>query len=382
MANKKPSVSLRTILDSYSDPTDLEVYRAARAYRKAGLSLIPISADLSKRPAFKLLPRIQLENATGSRASWKVFCERHPTGEELGNWYTGSGGLIEYGIAILAGSISGNLEILDLDNWTVAKAFSEKIKERSPGLMTRLVRVKTPRPGLHCYYRCEEISGNQKLARVKDPESLEGSPRPKTVIEIKGEGGYCLAPPSPRRCHPKERCYRFVGKLDFTGIPTITPEERTSLIETARSFDTWESHKPASSPRRTALVRVHSGATTAERPGDDFNVRAEWAKILEPHGWQFVSEQTDKSCTWCRPDKEDGVSATTNFYQNDLLHVFSSNADPFEAEKSYSKFYAYTLLNHGGDFKSAASELRKQGYGAQPRRSRRSRKAAWLEEYR
>lgn len=382
MANRKSKSPRRTIIVSCNDPTPQEVHRAARTYVKAGLSLIPISADLTKRPAFQLLPQIPSNNGRRSRASWKVFRERRPTAEELDNWYAGRGGLIEYGIAILAGSISENLEILDLDNWTVAKAFSKEIKLRSRGLMTRLVRVRTPRPGLHCYYRCEEIGGNQKLARALDPDSPEGSPRPKTVIEIKGEGGYCLAPPSPRRCHPRERCYRYVGNLDLTAIPTITPEERAILIETARSFDTWENHKPVSSPRRTALVRVPSGATTAERPGDDFNVRANWAQILEPHGWQFVSEQADDICTWCRPDKQDGVSATTNFFKNDLLHMFSSNADHFEEGKSYSKFHAYTLLNHGGDFKSAASELRKQGYGAQSRRSRRSRKAAWLEEYR
>src|SRR5262249_51329790 len=49
--------------------------------------------------------------------------------------------------------------------------------------------------------------------------------------------------------------------------------------------------------------------------------------------------------------------------------VFSTNAEPFEAERSYSKFEAYALLRHGGDFKGAARELRRQGYGAPGRRA-------------
>src|SRR5262249_698033 len=36
---------------------------------------------------------------------------------------------------------------------------------------------------------------------------------------------------------------------------------------------------------------------------------------------------------------------------------------PFEANRCYSKFTAYTLLNHAGDFKAAARELGEQGYG-------------------
>jgi hypothetical protein len=50
--------------------------------------------------------------------------------------------------------------------------------------------------------------------------------------------------------------------------------------------------------------------------------------------------------------------------------VFSSNAHPLAIPPGktcgcYSKFSAYALLNHNGDFKAAAKELRSQGYGDQ-----------------
>jgi hypothetical protein len=50
--------------------------------------------------------------------------------------------------------------------------------------------------------------------------------------------------------------------------------------------------------------------------------------------------------------------------------VFSSNAHPLAIPPGktcgcYSKFSAYAILNHNGDFKAAAKELRSQGYGDQ-----------------
>jgi hypothetical protein len=66
---------------------------------------------------------------------------------------------------------------------------------------------------------------------------------------------------------------------------------------------------------------------------------------------------------WTRPGKDHGVSAVTNHNGNNVLHVFTSSASPLEAEGNYGKFHAYTVLNHGGDFKAAAADLRKQGYG-------------------
>src|SRR5262249_46808386 len=60
----------------------------------------------------------------------------------------------------------------------------------------------------------------------------------------------------------------------------------------------------------------------------------------------------------------------------DLLRVFSSNADPFEAGRAYGKFRAYALLNHGGDLSAAARELRRQGYGSRSSKDARAGPAA------
>lgn len=66
---------------------------------------------------------------------------------------------------------------------------------------------------------------------------------------------------------------------------------------------------------------------------------------------------------WRRPGKTTGVSATTNVHDSDLLWVFSSST-AFTPARSYDRFGAYAVLDHGGDH--AAAALAARGYGRRP----------------
>jgi putative DNA primase/helicase len=109
---------------------------------------------------------------------------------------------------------------------------------------------------------------------------------------------------------------------------------------------------------------VRTVQANGQRPGDDFERRASWAEILEPHGWVMVGRRGEVE-DWRRPGKDSGVSATVNYAASGLLYVFSTNADPFEDGRGYSKFTAFALLNHGGDYGKAAKALQQAGYGRQ-----------------
>jgi hypothetical protein len=100
------------------------------------------------------------------------------------------------------------------------------------------------------------------------------------------------------------------------------------------------------------------------RPGEDFNRRGEVLSLLLKHGWKLAGGNAERQ-QLTRPGKERGISAT--LYEGRTLHVFSSNAAPFEMDKSYSPFAVFALLEHGGDFTAAARELGRQGYGDPPR---------------
>jgi len=172
-----------------------------------------------------------------------------------------------------------------------------------------------------------------------------------------GLGGYCLAPPSPPTCHTSGRPYVYVGVHDLSEVPTITAEERKVLLDCARHFDQWRE------VRRTLRRKRSSGRLAGTRPGDEFNAETDWAEILEPHGWRWVGTGGDGADLWCRPGKSFGTSASTDFGDSDLMYVFSTNAPPFEGGTAYSKFHAYALLNHDGEFTDAARALAAAGYG-------------------
>jgi hypothetical protein len=90
----------------------------------------------------------------------------------------------------------------------------------------------------------------------------------------------------------------------------------------------------------------------------------DWAVILERNGWS-LSHQSNGTRFWTRPGKNprDGHSASTDYRGCGLLYVFSGNAIPFEPERGYSKFSAFALLEHGGNFSAAAKELAGWRYG-------------------
>src|SRR5262249_55664823 len=135
-----------------------------------------------------------------------------------------------YVIRVSGGLKNHSLEILDFDTIELAAPWFEQVEQRAPGLTSRLVMVRSPRPGLHIYFRSPARAECQKLAcapavdeRGQVLRDEHGRPKKITLIEAKGYGGYCLVPPSPRRCHPRNRLYQLVeGSPDLTQVPTIT----------------------------------------------------------------------------------------------------------------------------------------------------------------
>ena len=112
--------------------------------------------------------------------------------------------------------------------------------------------------------------------------------------------------------------------------------------------------------------RGGNGAADSDRPGDDFNQRGEVLPILEKHGWFIHPEVRDPEVRLTRPGKrpDQGISATLGHKGRRILYVFTSDAPPFEANRGYTPFTVYALLEHGGDFAAAASDLRRQGFGS------------------
>ncbi len=329
-------------------PGTQPVRKSAEEYVQSGLSVIPIRADGSKSP----LP-----------IAWKKFQERRPSPYDVHQLFRG-----EVGIAILGGKVSGNLEIIDFDRPELIDPWLELVREALPGTEARLSRIKTPKGGAHFYYRAPEIEGNQKLAMEPGVDET-GKPANRVLIETRGEGGYVLAPGSPGPCHPTGRTYEYVSGPKLTEIQTLAVEERKALLEAARSFNkvpkqVQKSHDEKPKPAQKGELR----------PGDDFNARATWEEVLGPHGWTLL-RRAGETAYWRRPGKTDvGASATTG-HCGDHLYVFSTNAHPFESDTAYTKFSAFTRLEHGGNYEEAARALSQKGYGVRSEKGARKKRA-------
>lgn len=321
----------------------------------------------------------------GSKAPlvlWKKYQAQRPDETLLRTWYE-----IERrrGVGLVCGAVSGNLEMLELEGRFVTAQGQQRFRERAnqAGLGNLLDRIlkgyteRTPSGGFHTLYRCQNpVEGNLKLARRpatkeelvqdqieenaaaqkadREPKNLNPTDRPRVLIETRGEGGYVITAPSNGGIHPSGDAWVMVTG-GFESIATISAEEREALLDLARSFDEMPQEAP----------RAPETASTADlRPGDDFNQRGAWAGILEPHGWHHVFTASDGNQHWRRPGKDVGTSATISENGEGPLYVFSTST-PFEAPHAYSKFGAYAILEHKGDFTAAAKALREQGYGLQ-----------------
>jgi replicative DNA helicase len=312
----------------------------AQAYAAAGLCCIPVKTDGSKRP----------------KIAWKEYETRRPTAAQTKNFFSGH----DAGIAIIGGAISGNLEILDFDAPEVIAEWCALAEEAAPGLLATLPQVKTPTEGLHIYYRCSELEGNLKLATSSKevPQETKGAIKQggkfykvETLIETRGEGGYVLAPGSPERCHELKKPYVLTNG-DLLNIPTITPEQRDILLTCARAFNQHVKPSDRVAPEQKPKAQ-------GLRPGEDFNQRGDLRGLLVKHGWRHLRDDS-KGELWARPGV-DHISA--RLFADGSLLPFSTNAHPFEHEKSYSPFAAYTMLEHDGDYQKSAKDLAAQGYG-------------------
>lgn len=258
-----------------------------------------------------------------------------PKGTKLkGNWDNLDDYKNAYGIGLWCGN---ELECLDFDNkfddaLQTLKRWGQipDVKE----IWTKYVSLaiqKTISGGYHVIYKCTQVDGSDKLAM-----RMNGTDRPECLIETRGIGNYFCVDPTPG--------YKLIEDYrDILDLPVITPEDRKTLIEAARSFNEF--------------VRVPRKAEEdTDRPGDIYNRSFEAIEdmkhALEDNGWKELSEDI-----WQRPGKDKGISATLNKAAPGIFYNFSANGDPFEMNKGYTAFQVVALLKYNGDFKQFAKEL-------------------------
>ena len=347
---------------------DVDTHTAALAFWDAGCSVVRVATDGTKKPL----------------GAWKQYQEQRADRAAVDGWFNGG----YPGLGVITGAVSGNLLMIELEGRAVTDGMLGELAQTAmaSGLADLWRRVTasgymeaTPSGGVHLLVRSlSPVDGNTKLARRRTEDGTV-----EVLAETRGEGGFVVVAPSNGPVHATGRPWARAAGNPAT-IPDLNEHDLEALLQLFRSLDRMPAPEPAppraptpTAPRSAAdafLLGAGRAPDGGLSPGDDYNARADWTEILEPHGWRLMRTRGDERF-WLRPGKtpagRDDTSATTGYGdRGDWLYVFSSSTE-FETETTYSKFAAYALLEHGGDHSAAARALRAAGYGTPaPERAR------------
>ena len=174
-------------------------------YKKQGFCVIPCKPK-SKEAAVK----------------WEEYQTRKPRVDEEAVWWTDS---TSYNVAVICGKISDNLAVVDIDNDTK----KGKILHRLFGgdIEDKTLVVKTAR-GFHVYVLLDYTINGFKLSGED------------VAIDVKGEGGYVLAPPSihpsgaeyePKLWLPEHKIMKWHGDLKQDLIELLKEKFDVSILK-------------------------------------------------------------------------------------------------------------------------------------------------------
>ncbi len=257
---------------------------------------------------------------------------------------------------------TNGIECIDIDSkydltGTLFDDYVKSVIRRldSEDSLSNILIQSTKNNGYHIVYRSTNTEGNQKLAtRETTHEEQNGNPNDtnRVLLETRGDGGYFLVYPSEG--------YEILERPDSGKlIDSISAEDRNIFINVAKSFDECDTHHKAAPAQKVVPQQIKGSNKSTIQAYNEVNNCFE---MLQNQGWEF-SHQRGENYYLVRPGKSirDGHSASYN-ERLEKVYIFTSSSN-LEQNTSYDAFALYAALNCNDDFKQAARELYKQGYG-------------------
>lgn len=181
------------------DATQHHVWQMAKVYHEVGFSVIPCRAD--KRPS----------------GQWQEYTVKRASNRLLDRWFDE---LSLPSIGLIGGRISDNIVFIDLDGIPAVQMFFENFPDICKGTKSVLTGSQQ---GIHLYVRCIDLPDNTNV-RVQDVGGFE----------IRGNGQYVIAPPSP---HPSGNTYSI-----YRDKPIMTRDNLDDVYEWMQSLRLSKRH--------------------------------------------------------------------------------------------------------------------------------------------
>lgn len=246
-------------------------------------------------------------------------------------------------IGITCGVCSRGLEVIDFDchdGEDIQAVFNEFMTDETVIMLAttgRLAIYQTPSGGFHLIYLAGRYFGKSEvLARWKSG---------KVMIETRGAGSYAVVAPSGG--------YNFMAGVEIVKLEDIARETRAHLFTLAKSFNRVEVKQTQ------AAGSGKWGEWDESKPWGKFNSEgvSEAKSLLIESGWVLKDvRKHDGVELWQRPGKRTGISATFGQFNN-MFYVFSSNAEPFQANKGYTPTDVLMLLRFNGNWQQTKAYL-------------------------
>ncbi len=222
------------------------MYKQAIAYRELGWSIFPVKTD--KTPAVY---------------SWKEYQERYPTDIELNQWW-GKGSL--NGIALVTGKLSG-IVVVDDDRP------KHNIKGGIGFPLT--VTSKTGGGGLHHFFRHPGVPVPNSSGEIEK------------YIDVRGDGGYVLLPPSKNKSGEYE-WFPFLSPQDlgFAELPKTILEKKN---ENQKRVTNWGEFikEPVLEGERNMTATKYAGKLLHDLSPE----------LWETAGWSSLKDWNRNNCT-------------------------------------------------------------------------------------
>jgi len=236
-----------------------------------------------------------------------------------------------------------NIEVIDIDLKILPTLHAQTewwneyisfLQDNIADFDDKFVIYKTVNNGYHIIYKCEEIGGNQKIAKLKGYS--------EAIIETRGKGGYCFI-------YDKQ-----VSKKDYYNIQEISTKDRDVLFQCSAFYDYKEETIKAEPKEK----KDYSGQKLTT--WNDYNNQTSAADLISSE-FSIVRILKDKYII----KRHGGTSPHSGYIYKDsnCMYLFSTGTN-YPHETLLSPFAIYALNYHHGDYSAAAKELYEKGYGS------------------